>query len=544
MLRNKNYSRLLVPLLILIFLITGCGSPVSKDTSPGTDSAGQAVKDGGTLTFGLTGDIVALDPAFAYDYTTNPVVNQITEGLLKFNDKQELAGGLAESWENPDPRTYIFHLRKDVKFQDGTPMTIEDVIFSLERIKNPETASYLGWMLGSADKFEKVDDSTLKITLTQPDAQFKFALATSAGHVISKAYYEAHKNNFGKPDGGLLGTGPYKFVSWKTGTEIVLEKNRDYWDKKSGSPYLDKIVYKIIPEGTTRVTGLKTGQINLTVGVPLDLVSVVEGMDNVSIQKSESYSIDWIAFNTAKKPFDDVNVRKALYYALDRKKILDEVVKDAGEPSVTIPAGPDFWTYGKDQWEAFAKEVPDYAFSVDKAGEYLAKSGVSKGFSAKITTDGDPQRMSTALAWQEAVKPLGINLEIEKVSEEELTSRQFGGDRKYDIILGRWGSDFPDPAGNIVPIFNSANAGDGGSNFANYKNSEVDALLDEQATLTDDAKRAELLIKALKITSEEVPLIVVDYPKTLLAAGKDLSGYSISPIWYWNFFVKDVYFTK
>lgn len=541
MANKKRYYVLLSMLLALVFLTTACGAPASNDAAA---SGGQAVKDGGTLTFGLTGDITALDPAFAYDFTTNPVVNQITEGLLKFNSKQELVGGLAESWENPDPKTYIFHIRKGVKFQDGTPMTIDDVIFSLERIKNPDTASYLGWMFGSVDKFEKVDDATLKITLSSPDAQFKYTLATSAGHVISKAYYEAHKDNFGKPDGGLLGTGPYKYVSWKTGTEIVLEKNADYWDKSSGGPYIDKIVYKIIPEGTTRVTGLKTGQINLTIGVPLDLIPVVEGMDNVSIQKSESYSIDWIAFNMKKQPFDDVNVRKALYYALDRKKILDEVVKDAGEPSVTIPAGPDFWTYGRDQWEAFSKEAPDYAFSIDKAKEFLAKSGVPQGFSAKITTDGDPQRMSTALAWQEAVKPLGISLEIEKVSEEELTSLQFGGDRKYDIILGRWGADFPDPAGNIVPIFGSANAGDGGSNFANYSNKEVDELLDRQATLSDDAERAELLINALKITSEEAPLIVVDYPKTLLAAGKTLAGYSISPIWYWNFFVKDIYFTE
>jgi peptide/nickel transport system substrate-binding protein len=538
MFRNKKYSVLLVLMLALALLVSGCG------TAAKVAGADQTAKEGGTLTFGLTGDITALDPAFAYDYTTNPVVNQITEGLLKFNDKQELVSGLAESWENTDPKTYIFHLRKDVKFQDGTPMTIEDVLFSLERIKDPKTASYLGWMFGSVDKFEKVDDSTLKITLTQPDAQFKFALATSAGHVISKAYYDAHKDNFGKPDGGLLGTGPFKFVSWKTGTEIVLEKNKDYWDKKSGGPYLDKIVYKIIPEGTTRVTGLKTNQINLTIGLPLDLVSVVEGMSNVNVQKSESYSIDWIAFNTAKKPFDDVNVRKALYYALDRKKLMDEVIKDTGEPSVTIPAGPDFWTYARDKWEAYAKEVPDYAFSIDKAKEFLAKSSVPSGFNAKITTDNDPQRMSTALAWQEAVKPLGINLEIEKISEEELTTQQFAGDRKYDIILGRWGSDFPDPSGNIVPIFNSANVGDGGSNFANYKNSDVDALLNEQATLTDDSKRAELLINALKKTSEDVPLIVVDYPKTMLAADKSLTGYSISPIWYWNFFVKDIYFTK
>ena len=112
----------------------------------------------GELVVGLQGDIVAVDPAFAYDFTANPVLTQITEGLLKFENGDTLVPNLAESWENPDPLTYIYHLRQDVTFQDGSPMTIDDVIFSMERIRNPETASYVGWMYDSVDTIEKVDD--------------------------------------------------------------------------------------------------------------------------------------------------------------------------------------------------------------------------------------------------------------------------------------------------------------------------------------------------------------------------------------------------
>ena len=188
----------------------------------------------GELVVGLQGDVVAIDPVYAYDFTANPVVNQITEGLLKFENGETIAPNLAERFENPDPLTYIYYLRQDVTFQDGSPMTIDDVIFSMERTRNPETASYVGWMYNSVDTIERTDDWTVTVKLKEPDALWQYVLATTAGHVISKAYYEANAETFGKPEGGVLGTGPFKFVSWATGSEIVLEKYDGYWNSANG----------------------------------------------------------------------------------------------------------------------------------------------------------------------------------------------------------------------------------------------------------------------------------------------------------------------
>ncbi len=530
---QKQTKAILVMISVFMLLVfTGCSGKSSSDSK----SEG---KSGGTITIGLAQDIVAVDPAFTYDFATGPVVNQITEGLLKFNEKGDLEPNLAKDWENPDELTYIYHLRDDVTFSDGTPMTIDDVIFSLERIRDPKTASYVGWMFDNVDKIEKEGDWTVKVTLSKPDALFKYAVATTAGHVISKAYYDEHKDNFGKPEGGIVGTGPFKFDSWQTGSEIVLEKNENYWNKEGG-PYLDKAVFKVIPEGTTRITGLKTGQLNIAVELPLDLLGKIEEMDNVRLDTSDSYLIDGIEFNTQRKPFNDPKVRQAMNYALDKEKIIKQIIKDAGIPAEGTTVPPVMWTFAKDKWEQAYKELPNYSYDIEKAKKLMAESSVPEGFKAKISTDGDTLRMNAALALQAAVKPLGIDLEIEKLTGEELMSRTFGGARDYDIAIQNWGADFPDPSGNLHPLFHSVNTGDGGANYANYKNAEVDKLLAEQNELIDDEKRAELMIKAQKIIAEDSPWITLSHQKQMMAMTNDVEGYHITPLWYWDGFLKDI----
>ncbi|MGE5702065.1 MAG: ABC transporter substrate-binding protein [Clostridia bacterium] len=549
--KNKLTHALLALGVSLSVLAAGCsgastpagggeGTQSSAGGTTGTEAKPQA---GGTLTFALEHEIVSLDPAFSYDFSTGPVVNQITEPLLRFKDGKTVVPNLAEKVENPDPKTYIYHIRQGVTFHDGSPMTVDDVIFSLERYRDSKTASYVAWMFSNVDKIEKADAWTVKVTMKQPDANWQYAMATSAGHVISKKYFEAHKDNFGKPDGGTMGTGPFKYVSWQTGSEVVLEKNQNYWNKEGG-PYLDKIVYKVIPEGMTRVTGLKTGQINMALNLPLDLQAVVEKMDTVKISRSDSFLSDFIAFNNQRKPFDDVKVRQAISHAFDRQKIATELLKDAGIVGKTVPIPPALWTMEKDKWEAAYNEIPDYALDIEKAKKLLSESSVPTGFNAKILTDGDSYRMNVALALQAAVKPLGINLEIEKVTGEELNTRAWGGARDYDIVVQNWSSDFPDPAGNMVPLFLSANAADGGSNFGNYKNPEVDKLLEEQNQLTDPVKRSELMIQAMKIIANDAPWIVVSHQKNFLAMSKNVEGYEISPLYFWEGFMRDVKVTQ
>lgn len=500
----------------------------------------------GELVVGLQGDIVAVDPAFAYDFTANPVVCEITEGLLKFKDGETLEPNLAESWENPDPLTYIYNIRQDVTFQDGTPMTVEDVIFSMERIRNPETASYVGWMYGSVDTIEQTGDWQITVKLKQPDALWQYVPATTAGHVISKAYYEANAETFGKPEGGLLGTGPFKFVSWSTGSEIVMEKYDGYWDKANGGPYLDRLVFKILPEATTRVAGLQTGEVQALIGTdatPADQLPIVLGMDNVTVDFQDSYLTYFLAFNTQRPPFDNVKVRQALNYALDKVLLTQNLyaVPEAVSVAKAVDVMPRLWTFEQEKWQAAYDELPDYAFDMEKARQLLEESGVADQLNGMtITTDENPLTLGMALALQAAAAELGYQMEINKVTFQEIISLTFGGARDYDIASGAWGSDFPDPSGNLLPVFHSRNVGDGGSNFGNYKNEEVDKLLDEANALTDNAERTDLMVQAQKIIADESVWIVVLHPKQTFVLNNDYEGYTITPLWYWDAFAKDI----
>jgi len=239
--------------------------------------AAQDVPMGGDFVVGIEGDIVAFDPAFAYDFTANPVVCEVTEGLTKFQDGK-VVPNLAESvTTSEDGLTWTYVLRQGVMFHDGTEMTADDVVYSMERIRSPETASYVGWMYGSVDTIEKVDDYTVVVTLKNNDAFWQYVTATTAGHIISQDFAEAHPEDLGTPDVGVVGTGPFKFESWASGDQIVLTRNDDYWDKANGGPYLDTVTFKVLVDATTRTAGLQTGELSAVLGaIPGDQLPLVQ----------------------------------------------------------------------------------------------------------------------------------------------------------------------------------------------------------------------------------------------------------------------------
>ena len=492
--------------------------------------AAQDVPMGGDLVVGIEGDIVAFDPAFAYDFTANPVVASVTEGLLKFQDGA-VVPNLAESFTaSEDGLTWTYVLRDGVLFSDGTPMTVDDVIYSWERIRNPDTASYVGWMFGSVDTITAVDDKTIEVKLKNNDAFWQYVPATTAGHVISKAHAEAHPDDLGTSDVGVIGTGPFAFQAWSTGDQINLVRNDNFWDKANGGPYLDTVTFKILTDATTRTAGLQTGELSAVLAsIPGDQLPIVAGMDNVELQLTDTYLTDFIAFNTQVPPFDNVKLRQALNYAVDKVGVR------------TISMGD----FAQEAWEAAYADVPDYAQDMEKAAALLADSGVADQLDGKIiTVDENPVRVAQALALQDAAAQLGHQLEIERITFTELISRSFSGARDYDIIITNWGSDFPDPAGNLLPNYTTGNAGDGGANFSNYNNPKIDELLDGQYAEVDNAKRTEMMLEAQAIIAEDSPLIWFDHPRHPFALNKQFTGYTIPPLWYWDSFVKDIHLVQ
>ncbi len=550
----KKLFAMFLTLTLTVSLLAGCGG--KEDAPAGTETAGesQTAADAKTegdaagktaFTIALDSDIVALDPAFAYDFTTNPVVNQITQGLLTFDENNELVPQLASSWEATDDTTYVYQIRDDVTFSDGSAMTMDDVLFSIERIMNPDTASYLLWMFDNVDSVEQTGDWELTIHLKEPSASWKYIMATTAGHVISKAYYEANADTFGTAEGGLMGTGPYVYESWQSGQEIVLKRNENYWDKDQ-TIAMDTLVFKIIPEDTTRVTALQTGEVDFTASTPIDLLDTVKADENLNVQDVQTMGAVFLAFNTGRAPFNDINVRKAVASAINLESIHENIVKDAGQVGGCMPNSSILYTVNPDEWTSYVAGADACAYNVTEAKNYLAQSDYAGGFDCTMIISEDSMRYSMALAIQEYLKELNINVELVKVSADEHTSYQFGGvfdadgNRDYDMIMAGWEADYPDVASNIEPLFAAYNAGEGGSNSAVYQNEEVDALIRKQSASLDDAARNQDLFAVMDQVNADTPYVFLTYPNRQATMNKAFTGYTMSASWLWNMFFMDI----
>lgn len=543
---KRKLSMLFALALVAVTVFSGCGAK-DKGNTPATSAGGEAA--GGTIdtfTVALDTDIIALDPAFAYDWSTNPVINQITEPLLVIDENNQIQPGLAKSWEQKDDTTYVYQIRDDVTFSDGTPMTMDDVLFSIERIRAEETASYVKWLYDSVDTIEQTGDWELTVKLSAPSATWKYTFGTSAGHIISKAYYEQHKDDFGTSEGGLMGTGPFVFDSWTSGQEIVLTKSDNYWDK-SVQVDIQKLVFKIIAEDTTRVAALSSGQADFTPITPSDMVETVKADDSLEVKDIRTMGISYLAFNTQRAPFDDVNVRQAISYAIDRQALKDNITKDTAEIGTTLPNSDVLFTANPDDWNNYVANAQGYTYDVEKAKECMSKSAYPDGFTCTLLCTEASVAYSKALAIQEYLKEINIDVQIEKLSSDEHTAYQFGnkfdenGKRDYDMILAGWEADYPDVSGNIQPLYYGGNAGEGGSNAAAYVNPEVDKLIEQQAASKDDAERNDCLFKAMDIATADAPYLAIDYPVKASTLNKKYVGVSMNSSWIWNLCFKNVH---
>ena len=538
--------RLSITAVVLALLVSACGTTASP--SPGESGSDSTPKEGGSITVAIEGEPASMDPAFDYDFVSGLAVASVTEGLLKFCENDtKLCPNLAESWSvSADGKTYTMKIRQGVKFHDGSTMTVDDVVFSLNRIRNPDLASYVGWMLGHVSDVAAPDASTVVITLGEPDALLEYALAATSAHVVNKKFVEANGDKYGTPEVGSIGTGPFKFVEWQSGDHQKLARFDDYWDKAAGGPYLDEITIKIIAEPTTRVAGLQTGEIDWIINnIPSDQYETVKAIADVDLTFTDSYYGEWITFNTQQAPFDNVKARQAMNYAFNKKAVRELFYgADAVATKATL-VNPTLWpTLGEAAvWQTAWDALPSYDYDEAMARQLLDESGVKDQLqNAEIAYyESTPSIKGAAEAFIDAMGKLGVTIKARKVTYQESVALQFGEHNDYDIIVASWGSDFPDPSGNLRPNFASENGAAGGANVSNYHNEEVDALLAEQNTLTDKNERARLLIEAQKLIAADSPIIVTAYPGWPLAVNKRLGGASAASLWYWNSLFKEIY---
>ena len=490
------------------------------------------------VTWALTGDAPAIDYAKAYDFNTNGVVTNITEPLLRMNPEGVLEPNLAEDWELKDPTTIVIKLRSGVQFHDGTEMTAEDVAFSMNRHRDPDLGSYLATFHDRVKSVDATGPLDVTVTFTRPDALFPYALATMAAAVSSKAFLEANGANVGTPEVGIIGTGPYRYVSWTKGQEIVTERFDDYWN--TDRPLAVKqFVAKILLDEATVVQALQTGEVDGIWGNNISGkgAKAAEAFDNIAIYRGPSYGIHYLAMNTQKAPFDDKRVRQAMSMAIDKAGLLASTWGGLGDAGIKSPATPSMWTFEKEAFQAAYDALPSFDLDIEKAKALIKEAG-AEGAKGDIL-NSLPFDAEQAIAIQAAAKEIGLDLTPRKVEFTEKLTEELSGEptRQYACTVTQWASDIPDPAGQLFVLFHSKNLV---TNNTAYVNAQVDDLLDRQRDSTDPAERAQLLNEAQAIIVEDQPTAIFYSPDTILVMNKRLTGYALRPLWYWDPYVADL----
>lgn len=530
-------------LAVSTVLLTACGNPKENEkaqTEGIAETQDNTIEDRDTLNIALADDIVSMDPAYSYDNLTNQVVNQVTQGLLYLDKEGRVQPQLCSSWEVKDDKTYVYEIRDDVTFSDGTPMTMEDVMFSLNRHMDKDVASYLAWMFASVDSIEQTGDWEVTVHLNTPDAAFQYAFATTAGHIVKKQYYEENKDSFGDPETGVVGTGPYTLEDWTPGSEIDLTYNENYWDKEN-EPQFKNVTFKIITDANAQATALANGQADYMFDPPTEMLSTLKESELLNLSEVEGWTVLYMAMNCQNGPFADVNVRKAVAYALDKDSLYSGVLKDNGTYAKNgVPFSSALYGEEAESWKKYEENALDERNDLDKAKEYLAKSDYPDGFECSLYINQDSIYNSIAIYVQEALSELGITVNIEQKSGDEMSNIQFGSTRDYDMAIVRWTADYPDVTGQLYPLFHSSNISEGGGNTCCYSNLEVDRLLEKQLASIDMVERTEIMQQALTIIGEDTPAICFDYPYKRVAMNKELTGFEVNASITWNFFAKDL----
>ena len=530
-------GRRILHLLILIGIFwlyslfsIGCGKSEEEEVQPGKEqSFSEKVQPayGDLLIQGSIGDASNLIPMLASDSASHDISGLIFNGLLKYDKNLNLVGDLAESWEvSPDGLTITFKLRKGAKWQDGKEFTAEDIMFGYQTIINPNTRTAYSGDFKEVKQATIVDRYSFRVIYQRPFAPGLSSWGSLV--VLPKHILEGQNINTSLFSRKPVGTGPYIFKEWKTGEKIVLAANPNYFD---GRPYIDGFVYRIIPDPATMFLELKAGSLDFMGLSPLQYKRQTEtykmGRD-FHKYKYLAFAYTYLGYNLKDWKFQDVRVRQALTYAIDKEEIIQGVLLGLGLIA-TGPYKPDtFW---------YNPKVKNYAYDPEKAKRLLAEVGWTAGRNGILEKNGNPfeftiltnqgneLRARCAEIIQRRLARVGIKVKIRTV-EWAAFIHEFIDKKSFEATILGWtlGQD-PD----IYDIWHSSKVGPKELNFISYKNREVDQLLEKGRYTFDQKVRKACYDRIQEILAEEQPYTFLYVPYALPIISARFHGIEPAP---------------
>lgn len=488
--RLRRHSLVVAPLLILSLIATACSG-----SNPNSNSDGEGKAD--ELRVGIVGsDFSNFDPGKGFALQID---SYIMEFLMKLSPTGELEPNLAESMEQTDDVTYVYHLRTDVTFSDGSPLTAEDVVVSLDHERDPKFGE--SWRYAAIKDVVALDDHTVEITLNEPTASFKYLLALN-GYIFNAAHQQANKADFGKPGTGVIGTGPY-VISEIDATNGIAEftANPDYW---GGEPDIAKVTLRGFADENSEALAFRTGELDLA--FPLDVRSF-EAAAGTEVTSVAGTRQGLFIMNTQVAPWSDVHVRRAVAYALNKEEIVNVTGDEATPDHTIIPPAQLLSIASQEEIDALMESLPAYEHDLEKAKEELAQSAYPDGFSAELQSANYGGFPATSQAIAGQLAEIGIDIEVKVLSEAAYAKTFSIPHSEVPIQYTYFNNNTPDPGGMPRLALSSEATAIGQNNFADYENAEVDALIEQADATTDAAEQFDAYAEILRIVGEDVPYV-------------------------------------
>ena len=570
---KKKLSLLMAVLMASSVILSACGGSSSSSAAAGSDSsasAGSSVSTAGGQTpaasgeqkiiFALHNEPDSIDPGITDNTFAIPILFNAFEGLVAYDTENNIVAADAETWEiSEDGLTYTFHLRDNLKWSDGTPLTAQDYLYSIKRVITPATGAKYAYMVtdyikGAAEYYDLLgsgtadeaaiaeaeanlgvtapDDQTLVITLNNTTPYFLGILAMWTYAPVQQATVEANGDSWTQSPDTFICNGPFKVSAMSFGEGVTLVKNENYWD--AANVKLEEVEYRYILDMSTALSAFESGEIDGMMSVPsADLPRLKAESDSLTIWPA--FGTTYYLLNNAVEPLDDPLVRQALNLAIDRTALIDSVMQSTDTPALAL-VGPGYVVDGEDFTEGRSDFGLSTTANVEEAQRLLAEAGYPNGEGFPTLRLGyytDTVVKKVAEAMQQMFKQnLNIDLEITTADWAVYYEQVQAGD--YDIAAMGWGADYLHPM-SFLPLFETGST----QNYSNYSNPEYDALV-EQARVEPDAQTAmDLMRQAEALMMEDYPFIPVFYRSYPMMMQTYVKGWSRSPLNY--FYLKDAY---
>ena len=493
----------------------------------------QDLKNGGTMTVAYKNEMSSLDPAIGYDPPSWNLIKALFDGLMGYepgttNLRLNLAENLVVA---PDGLTLTFALRPGVKFHNGRLLTAEDVRYSIDRVVDPKTKSpgqsFFAAIAGFADRtggksdrlagVRAVDDKTVEIKLSHPDASILHILAINFSFPVPREEVERPGGDFGKHP---VGTGAFKLQEWRPGQQIVLIRNPEYF--RAGLPHLDRVQINVGIEPITAMLQFDKGDVDL-LGDGIPPAKFTEVMQDPKykddVLTASRLRTTYLTMKTNQKPFDDKRVRQAVNYAINKARIVQLINGRAAVTSQILPPG----------MAGYEADFKGYGYDPQKAKELLAQAGYPNGFSTELyATNADPDpRIVQSI--QQNLAVVGINVELKTLAGSQVVAAAGAPDQAPLVWSGTlgWGADYPDPSDFYMPILACASATRGGWNWAYYCRKDLDEKATQANSIADpaqNAKRIALWQEIYRAVIDDAPWVPMYNDKRFVLKAKRLQG--------------------